>query len=103
MSRFKLLKDTGALSQVQLIDKETNCQTTIGVRMHIIYDVLERHGYTTPSSITDTLDLEIDKDTAKDLISLVFTITAPNRIKRKPTVSDKQVDAMDVLLGLAHY
>ena len=102
---YKLVKDVGIISKVTLINTDNNAHHILGDPSLVISAL---------DTLTPTLDIkdvaaawnfEINKETAKTLVDLLFTIETPGRTRKTKTKTKTKtkIDAMDVLLGLASY
>ena len=109
---YKVIKEAGNNSNVTLKNTETNSEVIIGRLSMEIMNKLELAGYKFGDSdgeikLKDKWELEVNIATGKDLGRLAMKMTKPIRDQRKkitiPKKSNKEIDAMDVLLGLASY
>lgn len=104
---YKILKSQGNNSNVTLRNTETNAEINLGRLSMDILNKLEEDGHK-DLSYKEEWDLEISEDIAKEMGRLAMKMTKPVRdqskkakdLFRKP---NKEIDAMDVLLGLANY
>ena len=108
---YKVTKATGNSSNVIVENTETKASVIIGRISMAILNILKDVGYDTDHGLTfsDEWSLRIDKDTATKLTHLAMSMKKPIRDQSKknkdiqPKKDNKQIDAMDVLLGLANY
>lgn len=108
---YKVIKEAGNNANVTLKNTETNAEVIIGRLSVEIVNKLELAGYTFGDTdgeikLKDKWELEVSEEIGKDLGRLAMKMTKPIRDQRKkvtPKKSNKEIDAMDVLLGLASY
>lgn len=116
---YKLLKEKGTNKNVTLVNTETNASLIIGKLSIEILDILKEDGHSFGSEkddtrLVDAWALDISDDVAKTLSHIALRMKKPIRNKVDITQEDEQVkdlfkkpnkdiDAMDVLLGLANY
>ena len=108
---YKVIKEAGNNSNVTLKNTETNAEVIIGRLSVEIVNKLELAGYTFGDAdgeikLKDKWELEVSEEIGKDLGRLAMKMTRPIRDQKKKTIqkkSNKEIDAMDVLLGLASY
>ena len=107
---YKVIKEAGNNSNVTLKNTETNAEVIIGRLSVEIVNKLEHAGYTFGDAdgeikLKDKWELEVNEETGKDLGRLAMKMTRPIRDQKKKVQkkSNKEIDAMDVLLGLASY
>lgn len=106
---YKLLKDKGTGANVIIENTSTKASVIIGKLNTKIIKILEDAEYKV--NITEEWNIEINSETAKSLIiNTAMKIKKPIRDQRKKTANEinrkmynKEIDAMDVLLGLANY
>ena len=109
---YKVIKESGNNANITLKNTETNAEVIIGRLSVEIMNKLELAGYTFGDAdgeikLKDKWELEVSEEIGKDLGRLAMKMTRPVRDQRKkvttPKKSNKEIDAMDVLLGLASY
>ena len=109
---YKLLKEYGNNLNVILENTETHAQLNLGRLTIDILTLLEtKEGLTFGDGgecqLKDGWDFTIKDETAKELSEKAMRMSKPIRDQRKhkdePKKSNKEIDAMDVLLGLANY
>lgn len=106
---YRVLKPRGNASNVTVENTDTRASVTIGRINPKIIDILQKQGHavgTDAMPLSEDWSLAVNEDTAKELASMAFKMTKPIRDQRKPETkkqANKQIDAMDVMLGLANY
>lgn len=108
---YKVIKEAGNNANITLKNTETNAEVIIGRLSMEIMNRLELDGHTFGDAdgeikLKDKWELVVDDETGKDLSRLAMKMSRPIRDQRKKPVqkkSNKEIDAMDVLLGLASY
>ena len=110
---YRLLKEKGNNLNVMLENTETKAQLNLGRLTIDILTLLEtKEGLTFGDGgkiqLKDEWDFTIKDETAKELSEKTMRMSKPIRDQRKhkeekPKKSNKEIDAMDVLLGLANY
>ena len=111
---YKLLKEKGNNLNAILENTETHAQLNLGRLTIDILTLLEREegmtfGAGGSIQLKDKWDLTIKDSTAKELSAKAMRMNKPIRDQSKKTTEEKkkeankQIDAMDVLLGLASY
>ena len=110
---YKLLKERGDNLNVILENTETKAQLNLGRLTIDILTLLGREegmsfGEGGTIQLKDSWDFTIKDETAKELSAKAMRMSKPIRDQRKhkeeePKKSNKEIDAMDVLLGLANY
>ena len=109
---YKLLKEKGNNLNVILENTETKAQLNLGRITLDILSILEKEedltfGEKGKINLTDEWNIIITDSTAKELSTKAMRMSKPIRDQRKhkeePKKSNKEIDAMDVLLGLASY
>ena len=102
---YRLLKDKGTGANVIIENTSTKASVIIGKLNTKIIKILEDAEYKV--NIIEEWNIEINSETAKSLIiNTAMKIKKPIRDQRKKEIKkqeNKKIDAMDVLLGLAHY
>lgn len=102
---YKVLKPKGSSNTVTVVNTGTHASVIIGQISAPMLNILEEAGYKTADdtlNLMDEWDLEVNKEIATKLTHLALKMTKPIRTKEAKK-EKKQVDAMDVLLGLANY
>lgn len=111
---YKLLKEKGNNVSITLENTETKASIIIGRLTMDILSILEsKAGVHFGDSegeiqLKDKWDITIKDETAKELSAKAMRMSKPIRDQRKvkkeePKKSNKEIDASDVLLGLANY
>ena len=110
---YKVLKEKGNNSSVTLENTETKANIIIGRLTMDILTILEEEPHISfgehgTLSLKEKWEIEVSDETAKKLSSKAFRMSKPVRDQRKTKEdqlkkSNKEIDAMDVLLGLASY
>lgn len=110
---YKVLKERGNNASVILENTETRASIIIGRLSMDILAILEKDGVHIGDSegdiqLKDRWELRISDETAKELSAKAMRMSKPIRDQRKvkeeePKKSNKEIDALDVLLGLANY
>lgn len=109
---YRLLKERGNNLNVILENTETHAQLNLGRLTIDILTLLETNegmtfGEGGTTQLKDAWDFTISDETAKELSAKAMRMSKPIRDQRKykeePKKSNKEIDAMDVLLGLASY
>lgn len=108
---YKVLKEKGNNANVVLENAETKASIIIGRLTMDILHILESAGHKIGDdgvNFRDQWELDIDEETGKLLANKAMTMSKPIRDQRKikeeiPKKNNKEIDAMDVLLGLASY
>lgn len=109
---YRLVKEYGNNLNVILENTETKAQLNLGRLTIDIITLLEtKEGMTFGEGgefqLKDGWDFTIKDETAKELSEKAMRMSKPIRDQRKhkdePKKSNKKIDAMDVLLGLASY
>lgn len=108
---YKLIKDQGTSRTITLNIPDKAMTISLGGVTIPMLEILREAGISqddgTLGTLHDKWDLEIDKETANKLTKLTHSTTKPIRDQSKkakePKKSNKTIDAMDVLLGLAQY
>lgn len=111
-------KEKGNNSNITIINQDTKASVIIGKMTMEILNTLEEEGYTFNKDVddhielTDKWNLEVSESTGRKLSSTAFKMKKPITVKTSeltelvaepPKKSNKTIDAMDVLLGLASY
>ena len=106
---FKMLKEKGFNQPITIINTEKHTSIPIGVLTTDIKAILEEKGLLLETLLpTDEWDVEITGETAQLLVRRTLPkhkpmrkqVEKPKDLFQKP---NKEIDAMDVLLGLANY
>ena len=110
---YRLLKEKGNNLNVILENVDTRAQLNLGRLTIDILTLLEiKEGLTFGDEgkiqLKDEWNILISNSTAKELSEKAMRMSKPIRDQRKhkeeePKKSNKEIDAMDVLLGLANY
>lgn len=120
---YKLLKEAGSYtSNVTLINTDTGNAIILGRLSTTILDLIKRDGYTIDSEVPDHLsmrdrwELKISKEVAEELAKTAMPMRRPPKRPKKEKViipgreveapveeTKEEVNALDVLLGFAHY
>ena len=111
---YKILKEKGNNMNIVLENTETKASIVIGRLTMDILSILEsKAGVHFGDSegeiqLKDKWDIVIgDDETAKELSAKAMRMSKPIRdqrkVKEEPKKSNKEIDAIDVLLGLANY
>lgn len=106
---YRVLKEPGSGANVVVENTNTRANIIIGRLDTRIINILTDAGFevnTDKLKLSDAWSLAINEDTAKQLVHLTMRMTKPIRDQRKPETkkqANKQIDAMDVMLGLASY
>ena len=103
---YKVIKSKGLSANV--IVENTSSKSTVNIgRISIkIMHILEGAGIDISGKQSDEWDYEVNKEVATALAKLSLPMNKPIRDQRKPETkkqANKQIDAMDVMLGLANY
>lgn len=110
-------KEKGNNSNITIINQDTKASVIIGKMTMEIIDILEEEGYEfnkdlgedSHINLTDKWNLEVSESTGRKLSSTAFkmkkpiTVKATELVAEPPKKSNKEIDAMDVLLGLTSY
>lgn len=108
---YRLTKPRGYMSVVTITNEDTHASIDIGTPSVPMIDTLDAAGILSldeaEKRIANAWDFNIEKDIADKLFPLAMRMTKPKRSQVKPAAKEKvnndEIDAMDVLLGLAHY
>ena len=109
---YRVLKTKGNNANVVVENTSTKASVIIGRLSYDIINLLNDKGYKTGTEdglkLTDEWDFEVDNDTAHELTQKAMRMRRPIRNQNeKPKdlfkKNNKNIDAMDVLLGLANY
>lgn len=120
---YKLLKEAGSYtSNVTLINTDNGNAIILGRLSTAILDLIKKDGYTIDSeapehlSMRDRWELKISKEVAEELAKTAMPMRRPPRRPKKEKViipsrivetpveeTKEEVNALDVLLGFAHY
>lgn len=120
---YQLIKEAGYNSNVTIINTESGSSVIVGRLTTPILKTLEAAGFTIDSDKPDHLVLKdrwklaLPKDTADELAKTAMAMRKPPKRKKtttrttattytatpEPTDEPKEVNALDVLLGFAHY
>lgn len=110
---YRLLKEKGNNLNVILENIDTRAQLNLGRLTIDVLTLLEtKEGMTFgeggTTQLKDEWNFSISEETAKELSTKAMRMSKPIRDQRKhkeeqPKKNNKEIDAMDVLLGLANY
>lgn len=109
---YRLLKEKGNNLNVILENIDTRAQLNLGRLTIDVLTLLEtKEGMTFgeggTTQLKDEWNIYISDSTAKELSAKAMRMSKPIRDQRKykeePKKSNKEIDALDVLLGLASY
>ena len=110
---YRLLKEKGNNLNVILENIDTRAQLNLGRLTIDVLTLLEtKEGMTFgeggTTQLKDEWNFNISEETAKELSAKAMRMSKPIRDQRKhkeeqPKKNNKEIDAMDVLLGLANY
>ena len=109
---YRLLKEKGNNLNVILENIDTRAQLNLGRLTIDILTLLEtKEGMTFgeggTTQLKDEWNFSISEETATELSAKAMRMSKPIRDQRKhkeePKKNNKEIDAMDVLLGLANY
>ena len=104
---YKVLKEKGYNQTVIIENTKTKANVIVGRVSIEMLSILEAAGYKTEDGslkLTDEWNLEVNAETAGKLTKLAMPMKKPIRTKKEVIKKrNKDVDAMDVLLGLAQY
>ncbi len=107
---YVLIKESGHNSNLTLINQETHASIIIGKLTLGILEILKGEGYTFSSTKEDgklrhidKWELNISQEVGQILAKRALSITKPVRKQKEKINKNKNIDALDVLLGLANY
>lgn len=111
---YKILKEKGNNMNIVLENTETKASIVIGRSTIDILSILEsKEGVHIGDSddeikLKDKWDITIGDETAKEISTKAMRMSKPTNIRAKAREElkkkhNKEIDAMDVLLGLANY
>ena len=111
---YKILKEKGNNMNLVLENTETKASIVVGRLTMDILSILEsKEGVRIGDSddeikLKDKWDITIGDETAKEISAKAMRMSKPVRIQTKAKEElkkkhNKEIDAMDVLLGLANY
>lgn len=108
---YRLLKDKGNNSNLVLENMDTRSNLIIGkLTMNILSLLEEKEGIRFGDldeeiNLKNSWDIHISEETGKEIANKAMTMHKPVRNQRKVQIKkdNKNIDAMDVLLGLASY
>lgn len=110
---YRLLKEKGNNLNVILENVDTRAQLNLGRLTIDVLTLLEtKEGMTFgeggTTQLKDEWNFSISEETATELSAKAMRMSKPIRDQRKhkeeqPKKNNKEIDAMDVLLGLANY
>lgn len=103
---WQVIKSYGYTSNVTLVNEEEGKEIILGVISIKMLDILKENDIDTGNT-KDPWSFEVTKEIAQALAGLVTIAEKPIRAKldkkAKAKEVNKNIDAMDVLLGLANY
>ena len=103
---YRLSKPKGYNELITIENTETSANVVIGRISVEVLDILKAdEGKDTSSadfSMKDEWDFEIKDETARKITATAMKMKKPTRAKAEPK-EKKEIDALDVLLGLASY
>lgn len=105
MSRYKMYKPVGFEANITIENIDTGASIVIGT-VGTIREFIGTSGLDIDKDVmSDEWDFEITEETAKTLVTkTAMGMNKPMRVKtQKDEQSNKKIDAMDVILGLATY
>lgn len=106
---FKLRKEEGYNKAISVYNPDSKKSVSIGTMNTNVVDTLEKAGMTIGGSglsYTGRWDVSISEELGRTLAELALKMSKPPKVKKdKPAVekSNSEIDAWDVLLGLASY
>ena len=107
---YKLTKPQGYAAVVTVTETDSYASIDLGTPSITMLDILTSAGILEEGAdkAHDKWNFDIEKDVADKLFELAMRIEKPIRDQRKikpekTKVNNDEIDAMDVLLGLAHY
>jgi len=104
---YRVLKSGGIGANVAIENTDTRATVIIGARITEIINTIVKNGYEAPDPY-GIWNIEVNKETAEELAKLTMQMKKPIRDQSKKAKDlfkkpNKEIDAMDVLLGLANY
>lgn len=100
-------KEAGNNANITLINQDTKASVIIGRMTMDILSILEETGRVfTRGDLKSKWEFDVSDEVGKKLASKAFIMEKPVRDQSKKSeqkISNKTIDAMDVLLGLASY
>lgn len=104
---YLVSKEAGNNSNITLINQDTKASVIIGRMTMDILSILEETGQVfTRDNLKSKWEFEVPEETGRKLASKAFIMKKPVRDQSKKSEqkkANKNIDAMDVLLGLADY
>lgn len=110
---YKVIKPRGRMASITIQNIDTKAQIMIGTVSLRVKEILTEEGIdlTPPDAILEQWDFTVSDTAGKELGGLAMTMKKPIRDQRKNKTdikeikakTNKEIDAMDVLLGLASY
>lgn len=111
---YRLTKPKGYTAVVTITNEETRTSLDVGNVSIPMLEILDKAGILSAEEgetrAFNGWDFPIEKDVADKLFPLAMRMSKPIRDQRKvkatteeTKVNNDEIDAMDVLLGLAHY
>lgn len=103
---YKVIKSKGLSANVTVENTDSKSTVNIGRISIKIMHILETIGIDIEGKQADEWNFEVNKETAENLAKLSLPMNKPIRNqsnKETKKQANKQIDAMDVMLGLANY
>lgn len=104
---YLVSKEAGNNSNITLINQDTKASVIIGRMTMDILSILEETGQVfTRDNLKSKWEFEVPEETGRKLASKAFIMKKPVRDQSKKSEqkkANKNIDALDVLLGLADY
>ena len=101
---YRIIKDKGYDKPVTVENTSTKATIIVGRMSISMLQILEEAGKPVTGAQFEKWDLEVNKETADKLVKLAMPMKKPIRTKKEiAKTRNKDIDAMDVLLGLAQY
>ena len=101
---YRVFKPTG-YGNITIENTDSMASMMIDRTSTDVLRILKEGGCTIPDSYQEEWDIEVNKDIAEKLCNLAMRMKKPIRDQRKKVEQkdNKEIDAIDVLLGLAKY
>ncbi len=105
---YRILKSAGLGANVIIENTETKANIILGRISNEIYNMIKSAGYD-PGGPYNIWNIEVNKDLAISIARLTMKMSKPIRDQSKKAKQEairktnKEIDAMDVMLGLANY
>ena len=108
---YRVLKEKGNNANITLENIETKASIIIGKITMDLLKILDEAVHKIGDdgvALRDEWNFEVNEETGKEIAGKAMRMSKPIRDQRKykveePKKDNKQIDAMDVLLGLASY